>query len=400
MLTVKLTDNIYVFTANDRRTHLFENLWPIENGVAYNSYLIIDEMVTLIDTVEKNFLEDYLDAVDAVLQGRKIDYLVINHMEPDHSAGIKYIVNKFPDVKIIGNKMTFVLLRGFYKIEKNTIEIKDNDKLNIGSRSLTFFVTPWLHWPETMMTYVNEDKILFSGDAFGSFGTLNGGIFDDEIYLGDLENEMLRYFSNIIGKYSKMVVKALAHLDNLEVKMIGSTHGPVWRTDVSHVINQYKRWALHEAQRGVVIVFGSMYGNTEKLADIIARELVENGIRRIRIYDASKADLSNVIRDVWRYKAVILGSSAYNAGMFPAMENVVNKLQNLELTNRLVATFGSSGWNKAGVKGLNKFVEESGWEVVAPSAEAKGAPDEIAIVQAKAIAKAMAKRVIELYPEV
>lgn len=399
MRTVEISKNTYLLTANDRRTHLFENLWTISNGVSYNSYLIDDEKITLIDTVERSYIEDFLEEIDEILQGRKIDYLVINHMEPDHSAGIKAIVNTYPEIKLVGNKMTFSLLKSFYDITDNTHEIKDGDTLNIGSKNLTFHITPWLHWPETMMTYVNEDKILFSGDAFGSFGTLDGGIFDDEINVCELENEMLRYYSNIVGKYSKMVLKALDKLGTLEVNIIGATHGPVWRTEIEDIIGKYKKWASHEADKGVVIVFGSMYGNTEKMADLIARELVLAGIKKVKIYDASQGDLSYVIQDLWRYRGVILGSSAYNAGMFPAIAELTQKIESLELGNRLVASFGSSGWNKAGVKGLNKFLENTDWEVIATSAETKGAPDKSAIEQSKAIAKAMSDRLHELYPE-
>jgi len=400
MRTISIKENVYLLTANDRRTHLFENYWPLENGIAYNSYLIVDEKIALIDTVEKNFVEDFIEQIENTIGNREVDYLIINHMEPDHSSGIRAIVNKYPNIQIVGNKVTFNLLRGFYKEYDKQILINEADELDLGNRKLKFYLTPWIHWPETMMTYDINEKILFSGDAFGSFGTLDGGVFDDEINLEFYIDEMLRYFSNIVGngKYIKMVYKAMEKLKTIEITHIASTHGPVWRTDVSRLINYYEKWSAYESDKGVLIIFASMYNNTEKMADAIARELAVNGIKNVRVYDASKRHVSYILRDLWKYRGTILGSCAYNAGLFPAMKNLVTKLEEMEVENHLLGTFGSSGWNKAGVKELNKFAERIGWQVIAQSAETKGAPDNVSLEQCKSMARAMAAKLHEEFP--
>jgi flavorubredoxin len=398
--SIQLNDNIYWLGVNDRKTHLFENLWPLDNGVSYNSYLVVDEKVALIDTVEKSKIDEFLSRIEEIIGKRKIDYLIINHMEPDHSGGIKEILKLHPDIKIVGNKMTFVLLTGLYNITTNHLLIAEGDTISLGEHQLQFFMTPWLHWPETMMTYEQHTKVLFTGDAFGSFGTLNGGIFDDELNMNFYIDEMRRYYSNIVAKYSKMVVKAMEKLQGLEIKFLASTHGPIWRSHIDWVLKLYTSWASYQAEKGVVIVFGSMYGNTEQMADIIARRLSEKGIRDIKIYDASRRHLSYLLSEIWHYKGLILGSSAYNGGVFPPIENLTRKLEDIEIKDRLLGTFGSSGWNKAGVKGLNKWAEEMKWELVATSPETKGAPEKNSIEQCIQMADAMAERLHELYPEI
>lgn len=401
MRTINIVDNVYLLTANDRRTHLFENFWPLENGVSYNSYLVVDDKIAVIDTVEKNFVEDFIEQIEKTIGDRKVDYLVVNHMEPDHSAGIKSLIKKYPDIQIIGNKMTFMLLRGFVGEHKNLIQIVDEDEINLGTRTLKFYLTPWIHWPETMMTYDLKDKILFSADAFGSFGTLDGGVFDDEINLDFYIDEMLRYYANIVGygRYSKMVFKAMEKLSSLEISHIASTHGPVWRTEIPKLLDYYKKWSTYQSEKGVLIIFGSMYGNTEKMADAIARELAVNGIKNVRVYDSSKRHISYILRDMWKYRGLILGGCAYNAGLFPAMKILTNKLEDMEVENKILGTFGSSGWNKAGVKELNAFAERIGWKLIADSAETKGAPDNVSLEQCKKMAQEMAKILHNEFPE-
>ncbi len=395
--TINVTEKIHLVTVNDRKTHLFENLWTIENGVAYNAYLIDDEKIALIDTVEKSKVDEYLEKIESVIGDKKPHYLIINHMEPDHSAAIKAIVTRYPQIIIIGNKMTQSLLRGFYGILENIQLIEDGAIIDLGEHKLKIYVTPWLHWPETMMTYDINEKVLFSGDAFGSFGSLDGGVFDDEVNISFYEDEMLRYYATIVGKYSKMVQKALARLKDLPINVIAPTHGVLWRANLEMIINEYNRWSSYKAEKGVVIVFGTMYGNTEKMADYIARQLSVRGIRNIRVYDSSKKPLSYIIKDIWNYRGLIIGSSAYNTEAFPAIKQIMDKIENSELQDRLFASFGSSGWNKAGVKAVNQFVERMAWEVVAPSAEAKGAPDEMSYQQCIVIANNMADKLNQIY---
>ena len=391
--TVKLSEKIHWIGVNDRKTHLFENLWPLENGVAYNSYLINDEKVALIDTVEHCSSEEYVDKIESIIgKNKKVDYLIINHMEPDHSGAIRAIVEKYPDIKLIGNVKTFKIIDAYYGYKDNLYEIKQDDEIDLGHHKLKFIMTPWVHWPETMMTYDMTDKILFSGDAFGSFGTLDGGIFDDEINLEFYEEELRRYFSNIVGKYGNMVQKAFKKLEGVDVKMIAATHGPIWRSDINKILSLYDKWSKQETDKGVVIIFGSMYGNTEKMADYIARKISEKGIKNIRVRDASKTHVSHLINDIWRFKGVILGSCAYNSGMLPTMEHLTNTLEHMGVKNHYLGLFGSYSWNGGGVKTLNKFAENIDWELVGDPVDIKGKPGEEAFAKCDALAQEMAQK--------
>ena len=392
--TVKVTDKVYWIGANDRRTSLFENMWPLPYGISYNSYLIVDDKIALIDTLEQGSSDDYLEKIEERIgKDRSIDYLIINHMEPDHSGAIKSIVERYPEIKIVGNLKTFKIVESYYGYQDKWLQIEDGSQIDLGHHKLKFVMTPWVHWPETMMTYDETDKMLFSGDAFGSFGALDGGIFDDEIEFEDYyEEEMRRYYSNIVGQYSNMVQKAFKKLDGIEIKYICAAHGPVWRTDVKKVISLYDKWSRYESEKGVVIIYGSMYGNTAKLADFIARKLAENGIKKIRVYDASKTHLSFLINEIWRYKGVILGSCAYNAGMLPPMEQLTRALEHMGVKNHLLGIFGSYSWNGGGVKSLHKFYEKIQWELVADPVDTKGIPGNEEFERCTSIAKAMAEK--------
>ena len=389
--TVQVTDRVHYIGVNDRRTPLFENLWPLENGIAYNSYLIDDDKVAVIDTVEQGSSGEYMDRIKSIIgKERKVDYLIVNHMEPDHSGAIRELVKEYPDIKIVGNVKTFKIVSAYYGLEENQYEVKQDDELDLGHHKLKFVMTPWVHWPETMMTYDRTDKILFSGDAFGSFGTLDGGIFDDEIHFEFYESEMRRYFSNIVGKYSNMVQKAFKKLDGVDISIIAATHGPVWRDNPEKVLSLYDRWSRYETEKGVVIIFGSMYGNTEKMADYIARKLAEQGIKNIRVRDASKTHLSHLINDIWRFKGVILGSSAYNSGMLPTMEDLTRTLEHIGVKNHYLGLFGSYSWNGGGVKKLREFAEKGEWEMVGEPVDIKGIPEEEAFRQFRELANGMA----------
>lgn len=391
--TIQVTDRVHYIGVNDRRTHLFENLWPLENGIAYNSYLIDDEKVAVIDTVEHGSSAEYMDKIKSIIgQERKVDYLIVNHMEPDHSGAIRELVREYPDIKIVGNLKTFKILSAYYGLEENQYQVKQDDELDLGHHKLKFVMTPWVHWPETMMTYDQTDQILFSGDAFGSFGTLDGGIFDDEINFEFYESEMRRYFSNIVGKYSNMVQKAFKKLDGVDISVIAATHGPVWRSNPEKVLSLYDRWSRYETENGVVIIYGSMYGNTEKMADYIARKLAEQGIQNIRVRDASKTHLSYLINDIWRFKGVILGSSAYNSGMLPTMEDLTRTLEHIGVKNHYLGLFGSYSWNGGGVKKLREFADNTEWEMVGEPVDTKGIPGDESFHQCEELARGMAAK--------
>ena len=372
MLQVNLAKDIYYLGFNDRRTHLFENIWPIPYGVSYNSYLIVDEKIALIDTVERAFIDDYLDSIDEIIGDRKVDYLIINHMEPDHSGALKAIVHKYPEITLVGNKKTFDYVESYYLNPKHTLLVHDDYVLELGKHRVQFQMIPMVHWPETMVTYEETNKILFSGDAFGSYGTLDGGIFDDEVNLEFYEVEVMRYFTNIVGKYCPHTQRAIKKLAPLDIKMIAATHGPIWRSDLNWILTRYNKWSSYDLDCGVVIVYGSMYGNTKKMAETIARQIAVRGIKNIRVYDASKTHSSYIINDIFKYKGFIVGSAAYNNAMFPNVETLLTTVEHMGPKNHYLGIFGNYSWNGGGVKNLKTFAENIKWELVYEPIEEKG----------------------------
>lgn len=394
---VHITEQIHWIGVNDRETTLFENFWPLEKGVAYNSYLINDDKVVLIDTVKFNKTDQYLDKIKEIIGDKKVDYLVVNHMEPDHSGSMLAILSNYPDIKIVGNSKTFQFIRNFYQIDESFFyEVKEADVLDCGHHKLKFFLTPMIHWPETMMTFDQTSGTLFSMDAFGGFGALDGSIFDDELNYPEFYlDETRRYYSNIVAKYSPIVQGALKKLGGLDIKIICSTHGPIWRSKPGVIIDLYDKWSRYEAEEGVVIVYSTMYGNTAKMADYVARVIAENGIKNVRVYDASKTHLSYIISDIWRFKGVILGSCAYNSHIFPAMEAVINKIEHVKLKNRFLGVFGNRSWSGGGVSTLNKFAETIGWEKLGQSVEATSTAKQPEFELLKEMGEQMAKRLKE-----
>lgn len=389
---LKVSGKIYWLGANDRKKHLFENIWPLPNGVAYNCYLIKDEKTALVDTIESGVAGDFVEKVESMLEGRSLDYLIINHMELDHSGEVKDILKRYPDVQIIGNSKTFKVVEAYWGNVGNLKQVEDGEELSLGHHKLKFVMTPWVHWPETMMTYDITEQVLFSGDAFGSFGTLDGGVFDDEIDFTYYEEDMRRYFSNIVGKYANMVQKAFKKLEGVPVKSVCPVHGPVWRSNPEVVLGLYDKWSKMEAEDGVVIIYASMYGNTELVADRIARKIAEQGVKKIRVHDVSKTHISTLINEIWRYKGVILGSCAYNSQMFPLMEQLTRELEHMGVKDRELGLFGSYSWNGGGVKSLKKFQEDIGWNLVSEPVDVYGIPNEEKYALCDALALAMAEK--------
>ncbi|QTA37655.1 FprA family A-type flavoprotein [Thermosipho ferrireducens] len=393
---LKITDDIFYAGVNDRDTVLFENIWPLTKGVSYNSYLIRDEKNVLIDTVKISKVEQFVEKIREVLGGKSLDYLVINHMEPDHSGSISSIIHAFPGVKIIGNKKTREFLKALYGLSDNFVEIKDGEELSLGKHKLKFYITPMVHWPETMMTYEVTEKILFSGDAFGGFGSLDGGIFDDEVDIDYYENEIRRYYSNIVGKFGPMVQKALKKLSEVEIKIIASTHGPIWRSNPQRIIESYDRWSRYEVEEGVVIAYGSMYGNTEKMADFIAKVLAKEGVKNIRVMNSSQVHESFIINEIWRFKGVIFGTSTYNNGIFPPMENLIINLAHKGIKNRIFGVFGTYGWSGGGVKGIVDYIQRNKWELACEPVEVQFSPDEEDFERLREFAKKFVKRLRQI----
>lgn len=376
MRIAKLTDRISYIGVNDRRTALFENNWPIPYGVSYNSYLIKDIKNVLIDTVEYGSDGDFLSKIETVLEGGNLDYLVVNHMEPDHSGMIRSVLAKYPGLKIIGNAKTFELMQKYYGIAEDAfMQVADGQELEIGNTSLKFAFIPWVHWPETMVTLDLADGVLFTCDAFGGYGSLDGGIFDSDYNMEEMFlPEMRRYYSNIVAKYNQMVTRAITKLADIPAKMIAPSHGVVWKENPAKVIGLYADWAASKAEKGVVIAYASMYGNTASLADQLGAKLASLGIKNIRTYDVSRTNVSYILSDIMRYNGFVLGTCAYNTFMHPMMEHLCNEIRIMSPKGKKMGIFGTSGWNGAGAKALAKFAEEAKLEVVSPTVEAFGAP--------------------------
>ncbi len=360
--TRNVTESILWVGGCDRRLALFENLFPVSRGVAYNSYLILDEKTALVDTVDSSISRQFLENVYHALNGRSLDYLVVNHMEPDHCANIEELMLRFPKLRIVGNVKTLTFIRQFYDmdLEGRTLTVKENDSLPLGRHRLRFYFTPMVHWPEVMMSYEETEKILFSADAFGSFGALNGALFSDEL---DFDREWLRdarrYYGNIVGKYGPQVQAALKKLSGVEIKMLCPLHGPVWRRDLSYILDKYDHWSRYVPEENTVALFyGSMYGDTENAVNILASGLSEGGVRNIAVYDMSSTHISELIAEVFRCSHAVLASPTYNNGIYPAMLNFLHDMKALNLQNRTVALIENGSWAPSSAKQVKALLEE------------------------------------------
>jgi len=368
---LKITNDIVYVGVNDRQKTKFENMIPISNGVSYNSYLIVDEKIALIDTVDIGFGDVFVDKIQSQLQGRKLDYLIINHMEPDHSGSIRIIRKYYPEMTIVGNAKTLSMVEGFYGSQENTKEIKDGEILSLGKHKLQFYLTPMVHWPETMMTYDQTDKVLFSGDAFGAFGSLNGAIMDTNLNVESYWTEMELYYANIVGKYGAPVQKALKKLTPVPFEIICSTHGPVWKKNITKVVDIYDQFSQYQGEEGVVIIYGSMYGNTELMAETVAQGLAEVGIKNVIVHNVSVSDASIILRDVFKYRALIVGSPTYSNELYPEVESLLRKIEIRGVKNRVFGYFGSYTWAGAANTRLKAFGEMMKWTVAEISVEEK-----------------------------
>lgn len=396
----KITNNIFYVGVNDRNKTLFEGLWPLPAGVSYNAYLIDDEKTCLVDTVEVDFFMPFIENIRQVLGDRQLDYLVVNHMEPDHSGSLALIRKYYPNVQIIGNKKTFDMLRGFYQLEDGLMEVKNGDCLSLGATQLQFVLTPMVHWPETMMTVATATAaapsaatVLFSGDAFGCFGALNGAVVDEQMNCEDFWAEMERYYSNIVGKYGTPVQMALKKLAGTKVDYICSTHGPVWHENVERVIAIYDRLSRYEAEPGLVICYGTMYGNTERAAEVIATAAAEAGVKNIVMHNVSKTHHSYIIRDVFRYQGLIVGAPTYNTGLYHEMNVLLDELSQKDIKGRLFGFFGSFGWASKAVAEIAKWNDEKlHFEQVGQPVEIRQSLTPETTAQCIALGQAMAER--------
>ncbi len=362
----EITEDVFYVGVNDRTTDRFENLWPLPYGVSYNSYIVKgSEKIALIDTVEIGTIRDYIRAIESQIGDAQIDYLVINHMEPDHSGGIPSILEHYPMAKLVGNRQTISMVKGYYHIEDDRfIEVGDGAELNLGNKNLKFYLTPMVHWPETMMTYVEEDCILFTGDALGTFGALNGGVIDTEMNTDWYWDEMYRYYSNIVGKYGRFVQKALAKVSGLDIKYVCSTHGPIWHENIGKALDIYNRLSQYESEPGVTIIYGSMYGNTAEVAEEIGRQLAARGVKNIKIHNESKSNMSYMISDAFRYEGLIVGSPTYSMQIFPPVEQFLIAMSTREIKNKVFATFSSFTWASAASGKMKEYAEKMKLDIV------------------------------------
>jgi flavorubredoxin len=374
--SIPIAKDTYWMGVNDRDTRLFESLWPLPHGMAYNAYLILDRKVALIDTVKGLYFPSFLRKVrDLLGKGRTIDYLVINHIEPDHSGAIGSLLELFPDLQVVGNKKTAEFLEHLHGVTGNVRVVEDDSDLDLGQRKLRFRITPMVHWPETMVTYDPETRVLFTGDVFGGYGNLEGGIFDDQAADQEFfEDEMLRYFSNVLGKFGPMVQKTLERIRDLEAAVIAPAHGLVWRADPTRPAQLFDRWSRHEVAPGIVVTYGTMYSAGERMMEFLTRRLVEEGILDIRVHDVSRSHLSYILRDLWRVQGLVIGTPTYNLGIFPPVEDVLRYLENKKVRNHLLGVFGTYGWSGGGVKGVREWAQRADWELVEPVVEARFAP--------------------------
>ena len=347
--THEITHNIFWVGGNERRLSRFENMFPLNNGIAYNAFVIIDEKTALLDTVDVSISDLFLTNVQYALNGKTLDYLIINHMEPDHCGNIVTMLRHYPNVKLVGNAKTFQFFEQFYPIDAkaNYMIIKDQDELSLGKHTLKFFTAPMVHWPEVMFTYETSEKILFSADAFGTFGGLNGGIFADECDFNlDYLSESRRYYSNIVGKFGGPVQSILSKFNELEINMICPLHGPLYRgAELAFIIQKYEQWSTYQPEvQSVLLIYGSMYNNTEMVVDFLANKLARFGIKNMKIMDISQYDLSYVIAEIWKYSNIVIATPTYNADVFYKNHALLHEMAALNVQNRKISLIFNSSW--------------------------------------------------------
>ena len=358
----KVTEDLYWVGGNDRQIELFENIFPLAKGVSYNSYLLLDEQTVLFDTADYAIGKQFIENVMSVLNGRNLDYIVVNHMEPDHCSLIGELLLHYPDVKIIGNAKTFPMIEQFFSFDLTgkTLTVKEGDTFCSGKHTFRFIMSPMVHWPEAMMTYDEKDKVLFSADAFGTFNALNGNLFNDELdFNREWLDEARRYYTNIVGKYGPQVQNVLKKASSLDIQMICPLHGPVWRSNLNFIIEKYNLWSRYEPEeKGVMIAYASMYGNTENMAEILAVMLAEAGVKNIHMHNISKTHVSELISDSFKYSHIVLASPTYNNGIYPLMDNYLEDMKALSLQNRTIAVLGNGSWAPQATELISAKIKE------------------------------------------
>ena len=379
---------------NDCSTERFEALWSLPNGVAYNAYVVLGEKTAAIDTVKGPWGDEYSYKLEEALGGRDLDYLVVNHMEPDHSGLILELRRRWPDLQIVGNAKTLPLLKGYYGVDAQTLVVADGDTLDLGGHVLKFATIPMVHWPESMVTFDASTGVLFSNDAFGGFGAHEGGLFDDQRERSRWEDDMLRYYAAILGRYSSGVQVALKKLGGLPIKNICPAHGTLFRANPQQVVDLYDRWSRCDTERGAVVVYGSMYGNTRRMAEAVCTGISESGVKEIRLYDASRTEADFILRDIWRYCGLALLSCTYNMLLFPPIEALCSKLLNRMPKNHVLGIAGSYSWASGAFPALQAFAEKARLERAEPDVEVFTSPTAEDLARCEAMGRDLGTKVI------
>ena len=380
MIATPIRDDVYAITVNDRTTDLFEGLWPIsQEGVSYNSYLIKDEKTALLELTKEFKTGEFFDHVSEVKSINEIDYLIVNHMEPDHTGAMKSLFRLNPDITILCTPKARPMIENYYGITENIHEVADGEEISLGRKTLKFFHTPFVHWPETMMTYIIEDKVLFSCDGFGGYGALSGAIFDDQIQ--DLDfyiKESLRYYTNIVAKFTKPVLNAIEKLSGYPIEVIAPSHGLLWRKNPGKIVELYKKWSEYgtgDHEPGVTLLYGSMYGNTETVMNYVAKGLCSEGVP-VQIFDVARTHMSYILPSLWVNKGVMIGAPTYEGSLFPAMSLALEEAGIKRVLNKKTAYFGSYGWSGGALRQIKKLIEPVKWDMLDTFEFAGGPSDE------------------------
>ena len=393
--TRNISEDVIYVGASDRRLALFENIYPIERGVSYNSYVVLDEKTVLLDTADHSVSREFLENVEYALSGRPLDYLIVNHMEPDHCSVIAEIVLRYPDVRIVGNQKTIQMIRQFYSfdIDSRAHIVKDGDTLTTGRHTFAFAFAPMVHWPEVMVTFDTTNGFLFSADAFGTFGALAGNIYADELdFEGEWLDDARRYYINIVGKYGVQVMNTLKKAAELPIRMILPLHGPIWRENLSWFISKYQTWASYvPEEKGLLIIYSSIYGDTANAVDVLAAKAAEKGVRNIHMYDASKTDASVLVSECFRYSTIVFASPTYNAEIFPKMEMLLIELKAHAFQNRDAAVIENGTWALSAGKKISEMLSSmKNVSIISPVISIKSSLKEEQLSEIEAMAEALA----------
>jgi len=356
----KVQEDLIWVGASDHRLNLFENIHPIPRGVSYNSYVLLDEKNVLFDTVDWSVCGQFLENLKHVLDGKKLDVIVIHHVEPDHLASLEEVMLRYPEARIYATAKAITMMEQFgFAVEGKTQAVKEGDTLELGKHTLTFVMAPMVHWPEVMVSYDSYGKTLFSADAFGTFGALDGKLFNDEVdFDRDWIDDARRYFTNIVGKYGVQTMNLLKKASQLDIEMICPLHGPVWRNNFSYIIEKHQLWATYTPEvKGVMIAYASVYGHTESAAQALASKLVQTGIKDVVVYDVSNTDPSYLVSEAFKYSHIVLASSTYNACVFPKMQDFLEHLKMLNFQNRTIAIMENGSWASMSGNLMRKMLE-------------------------------------------